>query len=251
MPKSPATVTANKGKKPYNKAISDIAPYPSPTDANTVPYPQDHMLREDGSRSMYLYHAQKRLQAQLQPLHDLLPKVEGLTWNHPEALIHTYLTQAITHMQIALRLLMFTQRIPQIRDMTMNIPVSQPQPAIPDPPLSQHFFQSIQYSENPFVPPMTPHQFKEPLTNLGLPKPPLFGRTEDPTHISDELALQLSLSTPTPESSESGTITLKNPHSPLYWRGIHDDEIPSFIPPGTDLSHALAHHIPGPHINQP
>ncbi|KAI0070782.1 hypothetical protein K474DRAFT_1679892 [Panus rudis PR-1116 ss-1] len=250
MPKLPATVTATKGKKPYTKAISDIPPYPSPIDANTIPYPQDHTLQKDASHSMYLFCAQKRLQAQLQPLHDLLPNVEGLLWNHPEALTHTYLAQAITHMQIALRLLTFTQKVPQIRDMTMNIPITQPL-LIPDPLLSRHFSQSVQYSENPFVPPMTPQQIKELITNLGLPKPPLFGRSNDPSRISNELALQLSLSTVTSESSNSEILTQQNPHCPLYWRGIHDDEVPSSIPKMSDPSHAFVYHIPGSHIKQP
>ncbi|KAI0070317.1 hypothetical protein K474DRAFT_1713439 [Panus rudis PR-1116 ss-1] len=149
-------------------------------------------------------------------------------------------------MQIALRLLMFTQKVPQIRDMTMNIPLSQPLLMAPNPLLSRHFSQSTQYSKNPFVPPMTPQQTKEPITNLGLPKPPLFGRNEDPSQISDELALQLSLSTFTSESSHMETITQTNPHHPLYWKGIHDDEVPSSIPV-TIATAIVAQAVWGPH----
>ncbi|KAI0070780.1 hypothetical protein K474DRAFT_1713027 [Panus rudis PR-1116 ss-1] len=160
MPKHHAPPTARNfgvaptpGPAPYQKRTSNESPFPIPTNGATLPFPMRQVLECNPSLPRYLFQAQKRLQAQLQSLYDVLPDIEGKPWNHPDAVMYTYLSQAITHMQIALCMITFTQRLPQIRDTMVSIPLKQPIPMHPDLHIAAHFEDATQYNKSPFTPP--------------------------------------------------------------------------------------------------
>ncbi|KAI0069860.1 hypothetical protein K474DRAFT_1680599 [Panus rudis PR-1116 ss-1] len=150
----------------------------------------------------------------------------------------------------------FAQRLPQVRDTTVSIPLKHPIPSYPDPHIAAHLEKAAQYNESPFPPPRTLDDQMMPILEVKPPHPPMFSETEDPTEVNweviERMAQTIDMGEGPSHIPSEELLAPPNPFGQLHWTGLTIDEVPSLLPQtAIDLIDSMPYQYPVEGIKTP